>query len=300
MKDRCSKLSNNSLLCVGDMETNMVIVDHTAIDASLPPVHIQVKPRLLLITHGHADHFRYAHEYKSMGLLVAAPRHCIPLIENPAINQMATIGWAGPIDEKLVTRYFIGKGVRVDTPLEPGRINDSIEAIAAPGHTPGHLVYLVETSDPRILVAGDTVLGHDYLEKNPLPYHTSTIWLEGSLNKIKSLNADILVPGHGEPATGKRELLKLVDRNLSKIQESLSLVEKNLPRPDEQPIYTDEVVARIAETLGLSHSKRAYSALSPTVRALLLALKHMGRAETITRRGVLAWRRAQNKKHRPH
>ncbi len=288
--NKCTRIGD-VLVCVGDMRTNTTIVRDIVIDASLPLARLLAKPRLLLLTHGHADHFRYAHEYRGSGIVVAAPRHCLPLVENPAINQMATIGWAGPIDEELVTRYFVGRGVRVDIILEPGQVTNGVEALAAPGHTPGHLVYLAETRNARVLVAGDTVLGEDYLEKTPLPYHTSTLWLEGSLNRIKSLDIDVLVPGHGEVAIGKREARRLVEANLSKIESMLRLVESVLPGSSEDPVYVDEVVARIAEKLGYTRSKRAYSALSPTIRALLLALKHRGLAESIPYKGVLAWRR---------
>lgn len=286
----CTELGG-ALVCVGDMRTNTTIIGDVVVDASLPLARLPIKPRLLLLTHGHADHFRYAHEYRGSGMVVAAPRHCLPLIENPAINQMATIGWAGPIDEELVTRYFVGKGVRVDILLEPGQVATGIEALAAPGHTPGHLVYLAEAGDARVLVAGDTVLGKDYLEKTPLPYHTSTLWLEGSLNRIKVLDIDALIPGHGEVAIGKREARRLVEANLAKIESMLRLVESVLPGPGEDPAYVDEVVARIAEKLGYARSKRAYSALSPTIRALLLALNHRGLVESLPYKGVLAWRR---------
>lgn len=278
-------------ICVGDMETNSVLVNNIAVDASLPLKMLPKKPRVLLITHGHADHFRYAFEYREIGVTIAAPRHCIPLIENPAINQMATIGWAGPIDEGLITRYFVGRGVRVDTLLEPGAVMNGVEAIAAPGHTPGHLIYVIETRDARVLVAGDTVLGINYLEKVAIPYHTSTVWLLGSLTRIRSLDVDVLVPGHGTIAMGKREALNIVDKNISQLYEALRLVEKLLPGPSEEPLYTDEVVSRLAEVLGYSRSKKAYSALSPTTRALLLALKYWGRAEALPYRGVLAWRK---------
>jgi glyoxylase-like metal-dependent hydrolase (beta-lactamase superfamily II) len=258
-------------------------------DPALPPGRLPERPRRVLLTHGHADHIRYAEELRRAGATVFAPRLCLPLVEDPRLNHMATMGWAGPVPEDYITRYFVGPGARVDYTLEQGMALPGVEALATPGHTPGSLSYLVHTPRGLVLVAGDTVYGTGYLDATPVLYHTdTTAWLE-SLNRLARDPPDALVPGHGEPVEGRRASRSLIEANRAKIEEMLRLALEALDTG--QWVTGDEAAARLAEATGYARSRRAYSILGPATRALLHALVIQGRAEMAIVRGVPAWRR---------
>jgi len=279
------------VVCVGEMEVNTVYIEplRLVVDPAVEPSTLPGRPRRVLLTHGHADHARYAAALRERGAWVHAPRLCAWMLEDPRLNHMATTGWAGPVPEWMVTRYFLGPGVHVDFLVEPGMVLPGVSAAAAPGHTPGSLVYLAETSRGVVAVAGDTVYGYSYLEATPVLYHTDTVaWLD-TLRRLTSLGLDAVVPGHGDPVEGSRDARRLVERNAAKIEEMLRLVKGVLPRGEA--LTGDEAAAAVAEATGYARSRRAYSILGPTVRALLMALVHRGEAELVVRSGVPAWRR---------
>jgi len=277
-------------VCRGVFEVNTVVAAGVVIDPSLDPGGVVAEAAL--ITHGHADHFSYAWLLRGRGARVYAPRHCVAFVENPLVNHMATIGWAGEPPD-TVTLHFHGRGVRVDVLVEEGPVLEleglRVEAYSTPGHTPGHHSYLVETGSGRVLVAGDVVYGEEYLRRYPLLYHTHTVQWMRSLEKLARLDPDALIPGHGSPVEGAARARRLIEMNMDKVDEMMRLVEGLL---GEECIYFDEAIASAARATGLSRSRRAYSVLSPTVRALLLALHSSGRASMELKDGVPCWLRA--------
>lgn len=283
----CIDYSGGVRICRGDFAVNtLVYSDRLAVDPSrvLSPV------RAVLITHGHVDHFRYATPLREKGATVYAPRFCAPLVEEPRINYMATMGWAAGFEERYITPYFVGKGTRVDVLVEQGSLEAGgvhVNTIPTPGHTPGHTAYLVEAGGTVFLAAGDAVYGEEYLEGNPILYHTDTLrWLE-SLDILEGLDFDVLVPGHGHPVEA-REARRVIKRNREKVREMLSLVESVL---GEEPLSGDEVIELLLEATGLARSRRAYSIYMPSVRALLNALTALGRARRDLVKGVPKWRK---------
>ena len=289
-QDGCTEL-HGLHVCRGEMGVNTVYWERyrVAIDPAVEPPRLPGRARRVLLTHGHADHIRYAAALREEGATVLAPRPCLPLIEDPHVNHMATTGWAGPVPEDYITRYFLGPGTRVDYTIEPGMALPGVSAYAAPGHTPGSMVYIVH-ADAKILVAGDAVYGAVYLRDTPLLYHTdTTAWLQ-TLERLRGLDPDALIPGHGEPATSKKEARKLIDMNIEKIREMLRLALSALD--SDEWLTGDEAAMRLAELTGYARSKRAYSILAPTTRALLHHLAEQGQAERRVEKGVLVWRKA--------
>ena len=74
-----------------------------------------------------------------------------------------------------------------DTLLEPGDRVGSLEVIAAPGHTPGHVAFF-DTRD-HTLIAGDvfTTLGGTAVASHfTLPYFRSLRWPPGTRSAISS------------------------------------------------------------------------------------------------------------------
>jgi glyoxylase-like metal-dependent hydrolase (beta-lactamase superfamily II) len=91
------------------------------------------------------------------------------------------------------------RGERGEVPGAPGW-----EWILTPGHSPGHVV--VYHPERRILIAGDHVLprispniGADLYAADPLSDYVA------SLQRLRELPVDLVLPSHGEPFTGWAE-----------------------------------------------------------------------------------------------
>ncbi len=94
-----------------------------------------------------------------------------------------------------------------NTSIDLGEI--SVRVILTPGHTKTNLSVFHEKD--KVIFCGDCILPEfiPNLEEGNRPEWK--IWIE-SLEIIKNLNGDILVPGHGNVITGKSNILKEIDR----------------------------------------------------------------------------------------
>ncbi len=186
---------------------------------------------LVVITHQHLDHLGLVEIVASRsGAEVAAIDVAVPFVENFgndverddefAAALMRRYGIPDDVVAALrsVSRSFRGWGARADVtrPLADGetiRLRDrALEVQHRPGHSPSDTLFW----DPEraMLICGDHLIAH--ISSNPLisrPLDGSegrpqalVAYIE-SLRRTRDLEAEILLPGHGEPITNHRELI---------------------------------------------------------------------------------------------
>jgi glyoxylase-like metal-dependent hydrolase (beta-lactamase superfamily II) len=153
----------------------------------------------LLITHCHYDHTGGAAAIRNeIGCQTIAHELEASYLEK-GDNTVTAANWYGakidpfPIDVKL-------EGPENDLTLG----GKTITAIHAPGHSPGSVVYLAESDGQKILFGQDV---HGPLA--PGLKSNRKDYLE-SLNKLISLNADILCEGHFGIYRGKENIQKFI------------------------------------------------------------------------------------------
>lgn len=175
-------------------------------------------------------------------------------------------------------------------PLEPGQRLPctDLEALAAPGHTPGHLVYASGPRGPAIV--GDTLLPgitpHVTLhseDSNPLGDYLET------LKRLERLAPKPALPGHrdaiSDGAARARELLR---HHEERLREALQALE----RLGEATAY------EVARSIKWRTRHRDWSSYPPPDRffamgetlAHLRLLEERGLAGKRQRRGVILWR----------
>ena len=218
---------------LGDDLVNFYLVEHpdglVLVDAGLPGHLAQIGDRLpdvraVLLTHAHPDHTGLAGAAQRAGADIwiherdepvladgprSAMRHAKPersmlpyLLRRPsAIGTPVHLARQGAFTARPVTgaRTFGGDRILSDVPGRP-------EVITLPGHTPGTVAY--HFPDLGVLFTGDALVTHDGLTGRVGPSlvcrgftHDSAAAL-ASLDRLASLPASLLLPGHGEPFPG--------------------------------------------------------------------------------------------------
>ena len=213
----------------------------------------------LAITHGHADHFAAGRVLRANGATVVASRDDAALVENPDINIRGMFSWAKPGDI-LVSKLFLGTPCKVDATVEHWR-DRRATPIPLPGHTMGHTGYL--TPD-KVLFSGDALYLKSLWARHPLPYSISPDMVAASLEVIRGLDFNWLVPGHGELVD--RETAETnIDFHLAQIED----LEERLLDALIVPHSTEEAIAMVSAERGLSDNPAQYWLAVTTVKGFL-------------------------------
>jgi glyoxylase-like metal-dependent hydrolase (beta-lactamase superfamily II) len=191
-------------------DDGVTLVDTTMRAAELliaaAPGHI----RRIALTHGHGDHVG------SLDML----KQRLPEVEvlMPELDAQIHAG------ERAKTRGSWPKlETTPDARLKEGDRVGSLEVVATPGHTPGHVSFL-DTRD-RAVIAGDVVTSYGRVETTSrlywrFPFATTATWDKeqnlASAQKLRALEPRTLYVGHG-PVVG--DPLPAIDRALGRAQE---------------------------------------------------------------------------------
>ncbi|MCD6367686.1 MAG: MBL fold metallo-hydrolase [Candidatus Aenigmarchaeota archaeon] len=164
------------------------------------------KIKMIVITHAHIDHCGAAGEWKKITKAKV-------FIHEKDLNALVT--GENTLAEDVGIEY---NGIEPDGLLKEGEKiktkNYEFEILHTPGHTPGS-VCLWEPKK-KILISGDLIF-LDGVGRSDLPGGNEKDLLK-SLKKIKKLDIQVLLPGHGAPASSKNPYAKdAIKKILSKI-----------------------------------------------------------------------------------
>jgi hydroxyacylglutathione hydrolase len=155
-------------------------------------------PAAILNTHGHADHIAgneaLKEAYPQAPLLIGAVD--APFLTDPNLNL------SGPFGMPLTSPP-------ADVLLREGDVVQhagiSLEVLDIPGHSPGHIVFLVRAAP--IVVFGGDVLFRESIGRADFPGSDGDLLLQGIRTKLFCLPADTVVyPGHGPVTTVGHEM----------------------------------------------------------------------------------------------
>ena len=238
----------------------------------------------LAITHGHADHFAAGSVLRENGATVVAARDDAALVENPDINIRGMFSWARPSD-LLVTKLFIGTPCKVDALVEDWR-DHRATPVALAGHTLGHTAFLTRDG---VLFTGDALYQEALWARHKLPYAIDPDMVACSLERIRDLEFDWLVPGHGVLAD-RATSLRDIDFHLAQIRAIEELLLAELHRAHT----TEEAIALVSERRALSDNPAQYWLAVTTVKGYLGNLLGRGLLEFSVVNHAGVWKKVES------
>lgn len=157
-----------------------------------------LRPAAILLTHGHSDHIagNAALRTRWPGLPIVVSRIDAPKLTDPAGNLSAAFGMAirsPPADRLLDDGSVIeAAGLR-------------ILARSLPGHSSGHMVFLLDGVEPPVVFGGD-VLFRGSIGRTDFPDGDFATLARGIREHLYTLPDETVVhPGHGDATTVGRE-----------------------------------------------------------------------------------------------
>ncbi len=122
----------------GQWEPSLGHLDRTMAEAGIDPSSIGT----VALTHTHLDHLN--------GLITRDGREAFANLSRIVIAHDAVAGF---VDEPHLERFR-----HLLAPVRDGdRLNDHLAARAMPGHAPGHMAYVLDSGEDRILFCGDLI-----------------------------------------------------------------------------------------------------------------------------------------------
>jgi glyoxylase-like metal-dependent hydrolase (beta-lactamase superfamily II) len=149
------------------------------------------RARKVLLTHHHVDHMGgAAYLVENTRATLACHDDDAPFVDGRAKAPMPA----------LMRLFFRVHPAPVATILKDGDRVGALEVLHAPGHTPGEVVFYEPAR--KILFSGDAVVERKGRLTLPAPRFASNIsQAVQSLTRLRALDAEMLLPGHGIPVS---------------------------------------------------------------------------------------------------
>lgn len=242
--------------------------------------------KCIINTHSHADHIGgNAFLCEKTGCQVFASKREAAFIQDPLLEPALLYG--GFPHKILKNKFLMAKASYVTQIIEaPIVLSDTkLEIISLKGHSIDMIG--IKTPD-NIFFIGDSLFPQDILSKYSLTYLWDIKTFLETVDTLKTFDADLFVPSHGEPI---KEVKNLCDVNKNKIMEIANVIYQIC---DEQ-VTTEEILQKICLHYNISLNATQYVLLSSTLRCYLSYLHEEGNIVNSYEHNKLTWFKKANK-----
>lgn len=258
---------------------------------SVPAWHVfqkqfpDYKLKAVLITHAHSDHVGGDDSLiAETGCELWASRLDGFLLEMPVIMP-ALISNGLPVMETEIDYYYSKSKTGSSRELKDGEeiiLGDKdfrIRIYSLPGHFFSQIGFLIEDlkndKDSKyntVLFAGDAIYGRSEVKRYWIPYNFNEEEFLKSLEVIKSINADLTVPSHGNLIPNE-----ILEENIELNNIQALETEKMILSILKEKAYTfEEILKKVADINGLSLRVHQAYLIGSTLRGFLACLQHRG------------------------
>jgi len=152
---------------------------------------LKLKPKKILLTHGHYDHHLAAKELQNHFNIPALINSNDKQIFQDSNSMLVMYGK----EERILAKPLLKLDEKYKSPIK----DLEFQIMKTPGHTPGGVV--IHSKKDKIAFVGDTIFAHGGVGRTDLKGGDYSK-LKNSIEKILSLpNETILYPGHGPKTT---------------------------------------------------------------------------------------------------
>lgn len=159
--------------------------------------HEELPVTHLFITHAHSDHYGGgSYLQQDRAIYTFAPYYEEAILRNPSLEPLYLFGGNDPLPE-LRNKFLEGNSIFVDEVLQEGvyeRDGFNFTTYLLPGHS----YYQLGIKIYDCLYAGDAYFSEEQLHKHKIPFLTDAHLAIQSLYKLKEIQTQGAVPGHGE------------------------------------------------------------------------------------------------------
>lgn len=246
-----------------------------------------LKLKYIINTHEHGDHFEGGIVLleSNPNIKVFSSEEAKVFIENP--NFAADYSMGGKANEFLNLKLFNEKNkrIKVDEVIKEGSLElngEQFEIIKLSGHTEGSIGIL--TSD-KVLFVGDLFVASSMLSKfNLLLLYNVKEYLN-SIGKIKDIDFEYMVIGHGKEIISKKAIDEVVKNHKESVFKYINQVMELL----EDRITMDNILKNILNNNDLSCNYKEYHYYRSTIVSIMSYLIDLKKVDYEIKNGEILY-----------
>ncbi|EGT3783369.1 TPA: MBL fold metallo-hydrolase [Clostridioides difficile] len=203
-----------------------------------------IQVRYIINTHGHDDHYGACNQFKEYykDVCIMSSEYDKLYIENPELFSKYIVGGKSNVFMDNILKNKMLDDIKIDKSIEAGKFelnNEMFDIIEFQGHTPGSIAVLTKDN---VIFVGDLLIGDEILSKYDFLFLYDIQEQINSLEKLKNIDFEYLVLGHGKQVISKEDSYKLIEKHLNALKKYLYQIRELLVEPKSLEILLKNII----------------------------------------------------------